>query len=430
MDTSISDKISLRPQKKLQGSIKTAPDKSISHRAIMCAGLSRGESVISNFLNGEDCLSTAQCFKNLGADIKFENDKVYVSGAGLKQFGGVFNVNNSGTTMRILTGILSSQNMVSEISGDESIQKRPLKRVTDPLGLMGAKFEFLKNDGFCPVKIFGTKLAGVKYEMPVVSAQVKSAILFAGLNADSKTEVIEKIKTRDHTERMLKLFGAEINVQKNKISLLPSVLKPQNLTVPGDVSSAAFFIAAALITKDSYLKIQNVGVNQTRAKVIDIFTRMGGGIKIENFKDGFEPVCDLIIKSSDLKATEICGEEAAVAIDELPIIAAVATQCDGTTVIKNAEELKIKESNRIDTVFNELSKCGADITKTNDGFIIKGKTEIKPCSFFSYNDHRIAMTCAVLSLIANGDCSLQNYKCVEISYPGFFETLQSLGQPV
>jgi len=430
MDTSTSEIISLVPKKKLCGVIAVPPDKSISHRSIMCASLARGESSVYNFLQGEDCLSTVECFKNLGVDIKLNNGEVYINSQGLKQFNGVLNVNNSGTSMRILTGILASQNIISQIDGDSSIQKRPLKRVTDPLKLMGAKFEFLNADGFCPVKIYGTKLNGIKYEMPVVSAQVKSAILFAGLCAKSKSEITEISKTRDHTERMLKLFGASIKVKENKITVEPSSLRPQNLTIPNDISSAAFFIAAALITKDSLLKIENVGVNPTRSAVVDIFRRMGGDIKIENYIDGFEPSCALIVKSSKLKAVEISGEEVAKAIDELPIIAAVATQCEGTTVIKNAEELKIKESNRIDTVFNELSKCGADITKTNDGFIICGKTKIKPCTFFSYNDHRIAMTCSILSLIAEGDCALQNYKCVNVSYPGFFDTLKCIGEKI
>ncbi|MCL1901032.1 MAG: 3-phosphoshikimate 1-carboxyvinyltransferase [Firmicutes bacterium] len=428
MDTSTSEIIELHPKRKLQGVITVPADKSVSHRSIMCASLAKGESVVYNFLTGEDCISTAQCFKNLGVDIKFENDRVYIKSEGLRQFDGVLNVNNSGTTMRMLTGILASQNMTSQIDGDQSIQNRPLKRVTEPLKLMGANFEFLNKDGFCPVKVFGTKLNGIRYKMPILSAQVKSAILFAGLSANSNSEVIEISKTRDHTERMLKLFGAKINVSENKITITPSVLKPQNLTVPGDISSAAFFIAASLITKDSLLKIENVGINPTRGSVIDIFRRMGGDINIENYKDGFEPTCDLIVKSSKLKGVEICGEEAAIAIDELPIIAAVATQCEGTTAIKNAGELKVKESNRIDTVFSELTKCGADIKKQDDGFIISGKTQIKPANFFSYNDHRIAMTCAVLSLIADGFCTLQNYKCVNVSYPGFFDTLQNLGE--
>jgi len=425
---SISDNIRLFPKHSLVGEIDIAPDKSISHRAVMCGALANGKTVIKNFLLGQDCLSTIDCFRKLGVKIEIENSTVTVFGSGfnLKKPKEVLNVSNSGTTLRLLTGILSGCGFESEIDGDESIRKRPMSRVTEPLSLMGAKFEFI-NQNFCPVKIFGNTLTGINYNLTVPSAQVKSAIIFAGLRASSKTVLAELQSTRDHTERMLKAFGAGLKISGKNIEITPvKDLKATSLIVPGDISSAAFLIAAALITENSKIKIKNVGVNPTRSLIIDVFKKMGGDIVLENYKDGLEPVCDIIVKSSKLKGITI-NREIPLIIDEIPIIASIASQCEGTTVIENLQELKFKESNRLDTIFNELKTCGVDITKTASGLIIKGKNKIKGSNFKSYNDHRIAMMCAILSLVAYNESSIENYRCVDISFPGFFEILQKIG---
>lgn len=424
----ISDTIQLFPKHSLNGETTAAPDKSISHRAIMCGALASGKTVIKNFLLGKDCLSTIDCFRELGVKIEVEDSLVTVFGSGfnLKQPKKVLNVNNSGTTLRLLTGILSGYSMISIIDGDESIRKRPLKRVTEPLFKMGAKFE-LKEENFCPIKIFGNTLSGINYNLITPSAQVKSAIIFASLKANSKTVITERQKTRDHTERMLKAFGADLKTKGNVIEVNPAKeLKGLELTVPSDISSAAFFIAAALITKNSNIKIKNVGINPTRSLSVDIFKKMGGNITLENFKNGFEPSCDIIIKSSNLKGISITGDIPFI-IDEIPIIAAAASQAEGITVIENLEELKLKESNRIDTIFTELTRCGVNIVKTNSGLAIYGKNKIKGSNFKSYGDHRIAMMCGILSLIADGISTIENYKCVDISFPDFFNILQNIG---
>lgn len=426
---STSDVIKLYPKYSLAGDIEVGPDKSISHRAVMCGALAYGKTVIKNFLMGQDCLSTIDCFRKLGVNIKVDNSVVTVTGSdfNLKKPAEVLNVNNSGTTLRLITGILAGCDFCSTLDGDESIKKRPMARVTEPLTKMGAKFSFI-NENFCPLTVFGGKLNGIDYILPVNSAQVKSAIIFAALRAASKTIITEPKATRDHTERMLKAFGADLISYNGKKEIMPvKRLFARNITVPGDISSAAFFIAAGLITENSQIKIKNVGVNPTRSCVIDIFKRMGGNIIMENYKDDIEPVCDIIVKSSKLKGTKIEENEIAVVIDEIPIIAAVAAQSEGTTIIQNAAELKFKESNRIDTVFAELSRCGASLVKTGDGFIINGKSRISGCNFKSYGDHRIAMMCGILSLVADGESTIENYKCADVSFPQFFKILQSIG---
>ena len=425
-----SDTITLSPKSCLQGEISVAPDKSISHRAIMCAALAFGKTRITNFLNGSDCLSTISCFNKLGVEIVANNNFIEVSGSdfNLKKPDKILDVGNSGTTLRLLSGILAGCNFDSVLDGDASIKKRPLKRVTEPLAKMGAKFE-LTNENFCPVKIIGGNLCGINYNTPIASAQVKSAIIFAALQASSKTVILEKAITRDHTERMLKMFGANIKTDKNMIEINPvKRLIATDIDIPSDISSAAYFIAAALITKNSEIKIKNVGLNPTRCYILKILERMNADITIENYKDGFEPTGDIIAKSSTLYGTVISGAEIPLIIDELPILAVIASQSHGQTIIKNAEELKFKESNRIDTVCSELKKCGVDIKKTDDGFIIESSKKINGALFDSYNDHRIAMMCAIISLVSTSVCSIKDFECTKVSFPGFFEILNNIGK--
>ncbi len=420
--------IKLKKVGKITGEIKVPGDKSISHRAVMLGSLADGITNISGFLNGEDCLSTIECFKQLGIKTEIDGTDVKVFGNGLfglKKPETQLYTGNSGTTTRLLTGILSAQSFDSTISGDESIQKRPMKRVTVPLLSMGAKID----REFCPLNIKGQELSGITYNMPVSSAQVKSAILLAGLFASGETVVFEKEKSRDHTERMLKAFGADINVDGLKITVKgKNPLKATDIKVSGDISSAAFFIVSALIMKDSDIKILDVGINPTRCGILEVLEKMGADIEISNVREwNNEPVADIRVKHSKLKGTKIEGDIIPRLIDELPVIAVMALFADGETVIKDASELKVKESNRISAVCQELKKCGADIIETDDGMIINGQKPLNPASFKSYNDHRMAMSLMVLAQMINGDCEIDDISCVKISYPDFFDDFYRLG---
>lgn len=416
----------------LRGSFELIGDKSISHRAIMFSSISKGHNKISNFLMGQDCLSTISCFKKMGVDIDIKGNEVFVKGNGLyglKPPKDLLDVGNSGTTIRLLSGILAGNNFDATLIGDESIGKRPMKRVTDPLRMMGCKIEGKDDANYTPIKIYGGNLKGIDYNMPVASAQVKSALILASLYADSKSIIREKVKSRNHTEIMLKSFGADINVNDLDITINPvKELFNQDIYIPGDISSAAFIIVGALITKGSEVLIKNVGLNKTRTGIIDVVKNMNGNIEIINQRlVGGELVGDLLVKySKDLNATTIDKTIIPRLIDEIPVIAVLATQAEGTTIIKDAKELKVKESNRIKSVVDNLKLMGADIEELEDGMIIKGKTKLNGASITTFKDHRIAMAFSIANLICDTDVVLDDKECIDISFPGYFDLLKKL----
>lgn len=413
----------------LNGSVTVPGDKSISHRAVMLGALAEGTTHIKGFLPGADCISTINCFRSLGIEIQSNGDIIEVHGKGLyglKQSEKMLYTGNSGTTTRLLCGILSGQSFDSSVTGDASICRRPMKRVTEPLSEMGAKI-----DGeYCPLFIKGSRLHGMEYNMKVASAQVKTAIILAALYADGETIIHETEKSRDHTERMLSAMGADISVNGTAIRVAPAKkLYSQDICVPGDISSAAFFMTAAAIMPDSCVRIKNAGINPTRTGIIDVFKSMGAKISIENVRtESGEETADIVVSSSSLKGTVIEGEMIPRLIDELPIIAVAALFAEGTTVIRNAEELKVKESNRISAIVGELSKCGADITETADGMIIKGGKPIFGADFVTRGDHRMAMSLAVLAQLADGKSTIDDADCISVSYPNFLDDFYGLGQ--
>ena len=413
----------------IKGRLRVPGDKSISHRAVMFGSIANGTTNIKGFLTGADCISTISIFKKMGIDIELDNTFVKVHGKGLYGLNcphEVLDCGNSGTTTRLVSGILSAQNFTSVLTGDKSIQKRPMNRIITPLSMMGADIE--SNDGFAPLTITGSKLHGIEYNSPVASAQVKSAILLAGLYASSPTTVTEPAKSRDHTELMLKRFGANLTSTKTSVTINPcSELFANDIDVPSDISSAAFFMAAAILVPDSELILENVGINPTRDGIIRVLKDMGANIEIINQTDSFEPVADIKVTYSKLHATCIGGDIIPTLIDELPLLAALASLADGTTVIKDALELKVKESNRIRVMCEELSKLGVDVVETEDGMEIKGADNLKGnVTIATHDDHRIAMTFAVLNLVSDGEIRLDNKNCVEISYPDFFNDLNKV----
>lgn len=413
----------------IKGRLRVPGDKSISHRAVMFGAISKGITNIKGFLTGADCISTISIFKKMGIDIEIQNTAVTVKGKGLYGLsnpGEILDCGNSGTTTRLVSGILSAQNFTFVLTGDKSIQKRPMNRITAPLKLMGADIK--SNNGFAPLTITGRSLHGIEYNSPVASAQVKSAILLAGLYADSPTTVIEPAKSRDHTELMLKKFGANLNTTKTSATINPcKELFATNIDVPSDISSAAFFMAAATLVPDSELILENVGINPTRDGVIKVLKDMGANIEIINSNDEFEPVADIKVSYSRLHATTIGGDIIPTLIDELPLLAAVASMAEGKTIIKDATELKVKESNRIKVMCEELSKLGVNVVETEDGMEIEGTNKLPGnVTISTHDDHRIAMTFAILGLISDGEIKLDNKNCVEISYPGFFDDLRKV----
>ena len=413
----------------IKGRLRVPGDKSISHRAVMFGSIAKGTTNIEGFLTGADCISTISIFKKMGIDIELDNNSVKVHGMGLYGLRcphEILDCGNSGTTTRLVSGILSAQNFTSVLTGDKSIQKRPMNRIITPLSMMGANIK--SNDGFAPLTITGSSLHGINYNSPVASAQVKSAILLAGLYASSPTTVVEPAKSRDHTELMLKKFGANLTSTKTSVTINPcSELFANDIDVPSDISSAAFFMAAAILVPDSELILENVGINPTRDGIIRVLKDMGANIEIINQTDSFEPVADIRVTYSKLHSTCIGGEIIPTLIDELPLLAALASLADGTTVIKDAEELKVKESNRIRVMCEELSKLGVDVIETKDGMEIKGADKLKGnVTIATHDDHRIAMTFAVLNLVSDGEIRLDNKNCVEISYPEFFNDLKKV----
>lgn len=417
----------------LKGTVELIGDKSISHRAIMFSSIAKGTTRIKNFLMGQDCLSTIDCFRKMGVNIDINDKEVIVKGVGLrglKKPNEILNVGNSGTTIRLMMGILAGNEFESTVIGDESIGKRPMKRVTDPLRLMGCNIKGNDDANFTPITIYGGNLNGIEYEMPVASAQVKSSIILASLYADSSSTIIEKSKSRNHTEIMLKSFGADIKSNDLKIDVKPvrELFSVENINVAGDISSAAFIIAAASIVEGSEVLIKNIGLNETRTGIIDVLEAMNGNFEIIDKRvESGEVVGDLIVRYSDkLIGTTIDSNLIPRLIDEIPVIAILATQANGTTVIKDAKELKVKESNRIKAIVENLKNMGAEIEELEDGMVIKGKTKLKGANIKTFNDHRIAMAFSVASLISEGKLNLDNTACIDISFPGYFDLINNL----
>ena len=415
----------------LHGELMIPGDKSISHRSVMFASLAKGTSHIKGFLPGADCLSTIHCFRQMGIEIYQEESMVTVTGQGmrgLKKPKSILDCGNSGTTTRLISGILAGQNFTSTLTGDESIQKRPMKRIILPLTQMGASIASLRDNGCAPLQITGRPLHGITYHSPVASAQVKSAILLAGLYAEGETSVIEPSVSRNHTEIMLKAFGANVSCHDTTASVHHTdELFASNIEVPGDISSAAYFIVAALMIPNSDIILHNVGINPTRDGLLRAIEMMGGKIEILSIKnEDTEAIADLHIKSQNLHGATFGGDIIPTMIDEIPALAALACFAEGETIIKDAEELKVKESNRIKVMVEELSKMGAQIEETEDGMIIHGKHSLHSAQIDSHKDHRIAMTFSILSRAIGQDLPIIDKDCVKISYPNFYEHLHSL----
>ena len=426
------DRIEINKAKRFKGEFSPTPDKSISHRAVIFSSLSRGKSVIKNFLKAEDPISTVNAFRALGVDINDKGDDLTVRGNGiygLKEPHDVIDCGNSGTTIRMLSGVLSGNPFFSVLTGDESLRGRPMARVITPLKQMGAEIMARAEDRYPPVAIKGRKLKPIQYVMPFASAQVKSAILLAGLYAEGVTEISEPARSRDHTERMLPAFGAEITVDGLCVGVKGGTeLKGTDVYVPGDFSSSAFFIVGALLIKNSDITIKGVGINPARTGLLDALKEMGAGIEIYNVRTlSGEPVADIHCSGgAELKAMQITKEKIPALIDEFPILCVAATQAQGTTTIRGAEELRVKESDRIKSMVKELRKMGVELEEFEDGLSISGRSDLKGAVLESYGDHRIAMAMAIAGLIADGTTTINGVSSVNISFPGFFEIIRSL----
>lgn len=443
-----SKAITLSSAASLKGELTIPGDKSISHRAIMFSSLAKGDTQITHFLESADCLATMDCFSRLGIYIErdfSEHGKLIVHGTGLR---GLYPSHspialysqNSGTTTRIMSGILAPQHFTSYITGDESVNRRPMKRVMEPLQQMGADIVSMNDDNCAPLKITGKPLHGITWKTSVASAQVKSAILCAGLYAEGNTTVLEPAISRDHTEKMLAAFGhapavTDLTDDSGKfaghsVSVTPAkeLWSPEQITVPGDISSAAYFIAAACLVPNSEVLIRNVGINETRDGILRVARAMGADITVLNENRAAEPSADLLVRTSSLHGTIVEGDMIPTLIDEIPIIAVMAAAADGTTIIRDAAELKVKESDRIAAMTEGLQAMGCRITPTGDGMIIEGGAPLHGAAIRTFKDHRIAMSFAIAALIAEGETVLDDAGCVDISYPTFFENLNQLRQ--
>lgn len=423
--------MNIKPIRELSGEITVPGDKSISHRGVMFGAISQGITELSGFLDGADCRSTISCFQKMGVEIHQEDDHVIIHGKGLyglSEPSEILDVGNSGTTTRLISGILSGSPIVSTLNGDASIQKRPMGRIITPLSMMGADIVSLRENNCAPLKITGGHLHSIHYDSPVASAQVKSAVLLAGLYCDGITSVTEPVLSRNHTELMLKGFGADVTSQDRCASVkgLPK-LSGQKITVPGDISSAAYFIVAGLICPNASLTIKNVNCNPTRDGILKVAEAMGGKLKYDNLREvSGEKVCDITVSSSELTGTVVGGDIIPTLIDEIPVIAVMAAYAKGETVIKDAGELKVKESNRIDSVVSNLQAMGADVLATEDGMIIHGGKTLHGAKITTKSDHRIAMSFAIAGLNALGETTFDDGECVAISYPEFYTTLEKI----
>ncbi len=420
----------IRKARGINGTIAVPGDKSISHRGLLLGAIAEGKTKISNLSSSADVRSTWHCLKKLGVEIQEQDNSLEITGNGfygLKASSEPLDCVNSGTTMRLLSGILAAQPFSSTLVGDESLSKRPMKRIIEPLTQMGAKIQ-CQPGGLAPIKIQGGQLNPIHYHSPIASAQVKSCLLLAGLYAQGVTTVIEPQLSRDHTERMLTDFG--VTVKRNGLAVFiegKQTLYGCEISVPGDFSSAAFFIGAALIVPDSELTIKNVCLNSTRTGLLKVLKEMGAKINIQQYKQkSSEPIGDLTVATSQLNGVEIPPESVPKLIDEVPILAVIATQAKGTTQLTGAKELRVKESDRLRTIVNNLSLMGITIKEKEDGFIIEGRQKLNGAVIDSYGDHRIAMAFAIAGLIAEEETRLMNTQCVEISMPNFFETLNRI----
>ncbi len=421
----------VEPVENCNKTIRVQGDKSISHRAVIIGSLAKGTTKIKNFLEAEDCLDTINVYRELGIRIEKKKDIYSVESNGLFSFrepSKTLYVGNSGTSIRLTLGVLSGQHFTSTITGDAQVEKRPMNRVILPLSQMGAKFQ--STNGHAPVTVTGTSLRGITYRMPVASAQVKSSIMLAALHAQKSTEIIEPMPSRDHTERMLKYFGADIKMSKNRIKIKPGKeLKARNIYVPGDISSSAYFIIAGLLMKNSKITIRETGLNPSRTGIVEVMKKMGAKIIFKNIKmRNNEPVGDIIAKTSGLKGTVIKGGLIPKLIDEIPVIAVAAAFAEGRTIIKDAKELRVKETDRIETVVKNLKRMGVKVEEKEDGMIIYGSNgrPFKYADIDSYGDHRIAMSFAIAALVSDNGLLIKDVECVNTSFPEFFNILKNL----
>ena len=415
----------------LRGVVHVPGDKSISHRAVMFGALARGTTSVTHFLEGADCLSTISCFQKMGIEIEKQNEKVLIHGKGLRGLNSpreILDAGNSGTTTRLIAGILAGQKFISELDGDASLRSRPMKRIMDPLNAMGADIRCRGENNCLPLRIVGHPLTAIHYTSPVASAQVKSCVLLAGMYADGVTSVTEPFLSRNHSEIMLRSFGADIRSEGTTVSIRPEPdLLAQDITVPGDISSAAFFIAAGLLTPGSEILLKNVGINPTRAEILKVCQDMGADITLLNADYSGEPAADILVRTSSLKGTVIQGADIPTLIDELPVIAVMAAFAGGTTVIRDAAELRVKESDRIAVMTDNLRRMGADVEETEDGMIIHGGRPLHGAVIDPRLDHRVAMSFAVVGTVCEGTMDILDGDCVRISYPDFYKDLYSLG---
>lgn len=426
------DRIDISKAIRFKGEFSPTPDKSISHRAVILSSLSNGKSLIRNFLRAEDPFSTINSFRRLGIEIEDKGDDIIVHGRGiygLTEPDDVIDCGNSGTTIRMLSGILAGNPFFSVLTGDQSLRGRPMARVITPLAEMGAEIISRSGNRYPPIAIKGKKLKPIKYNLPVASAQVKSAVLLAALYTDGNTEIVEPAKSRDHTERMLPAFGAVLEIEGLRVRIKGGPdLVGREVYVPGDFSSAAFFIVAALLIPHSDITIKGVGINPTRTGLLDALKKMGAGIQLSDIRNlSGEPVADIHCRGGvELKAIELTKEHIPSLIDEFPILCVAAAQASGVTSIRGAEELRVKESDRISSIAEGLRKMGAEIVEFNDGLSIKGKASLKGALVESYGDHRIAMSMAIAGLIAEGTTTINGVSSVNISFPGFFQMIRKL----
>lgn len=421
----------------LRGEVTVPGDKSISHRCVMFGSIAKGITEVQNFLQGADCLATIRCFRSLGIEIEQDGSSVLIRGKGLHGLtapSGLLDTGNSGTTTRLISGILAGQPFDSKLSGDDSLNSRPMKRIIEPLTKMGANISSILRNGCAPLYITPSRLHGIHYHSPVASAQVKSCVLLAGLYAEGETAVTEPSPSRNHTELMLREFGADIHSTsephgtKSTAFIRPcKELYGQKISVPGDISSAAYFIAAGLIVPESEILIKDIGINPTRSGILKVCREMGGHITLLNERtQAGEPVADILVRTSQLHGTTIQGGIIPTLIDEIPIIAVMAAMADGTTIIRDAAELKVKESDRIETVTDNLKSMGCDVIPTDDGMVIHGKRPLHGANIHTLLDHRIAMAFSIAALVAEGTTRILDSRCVDVSFPGFYDTFESL----
>jgi len=424
----------IKPAQSVRGEIAVPGDKSISHRSIMLGSIARGTTTVCGFLRGEDNMATLNAFRAMGVDVRDDGETLRIEGkglAGLNEPTDVLDCGNSGTSLRLMTGLLAGQRFFSVLTGDQYLRNRPMKRVLEPLSRMGATIFGRAGGDKAPLAVVGRGLTGVTYASPVSSAQVKSAILLAGLYADGETEVTEHHLSRDHSERMLRYFGADIETFADGVKVRGGVeLTGRDITVPGDISSAAFFIVAALIVPGSELLIKGVGVNPTRTGIIDILTAMGGSIELLNCREiSGEPVADLLVRASELKGIEIGGDLVPRAIDEFPVICVAASCAEGRTVIRDARELRVKETDRIAAMAVNLRKAGVDVVETENGMELIGVERLEGCTAESFGDHRIAMSMLIAGLAARGEITVNDTECIATSFPNFIALLEKVVVP-